>query len=183
MKSQPVYAILQPDPDGRHHVLIGQGRGGAALTRLMTRLPHGTDTRILYTGDAPLGLAGLRCFPTEAELLVELDCMLSNSVMGTRLYVAGSESFLGSVVRVTLQYNLNHDEVQCELCGSTARRVYCIHCKVTNDSVSTNVVKCAGCGRRLLVRDHYSRRLAAYMGVMADAETPGELPPTREVFG
>ena len=34
-----------------------------------------------------------------------------------------------------------------------------------------------------LVRDHYSRRLAAYMGVMADAETPGELPPVREVFG
>jgi hypothetical protein len=44
-------------------------------------------------------------------------------------------------------------------------------------------VKCAGCGRHLFVRDHYSRRLAAYMGVMADAEAPGELPPIEEVFG
>ena len=26
------------------------------------------------------------------------------------------------------------------------------------------------------MRDHYSRRLAAYMGVMVDAEAPGELP-------
>jgi len=44
-------------------------------------------------------------------------------------------------------------------------------------------VQCAGCGRHLLVRDHFSRRLAAYMGVMADAEAPGELPPIQEVFG
>ncbi len=29
------------------------------------------------------------------------------------------------------------------------------------------------------MRDHYSRRLAAYMGVMADAEAPGELPPSQ----
>ena len=36
--------------------------------------------------------------------------------------------------------------------------------------------------RQPIVRDHYSRRLAAYMGVMADAEAPGELPPLKEVF-
>ena len=30
--------------------------------------------------------------------------------------------------------------------------------------------------RWLVVRDHYSRRLAAYMGVMVDAEAPGERP-------
>jgi hypothetical protein len=102
--------------------------------------------------------------------------------MGTRLYVAGSESFLGSAVQVAMKYNLNRYEVQCEHCGSAARRVYCIHCKTSNENVRTNIVKCAGCGRHLLVRDHYSRRLAAYMGVMADAEAPGELPPIEEVF-
>src|SRR5262249_27061056 len=103
--------------------------------------------------------------------------------MGTRLYVAGSESFLGSAVRVALKYNLNSDEVQCAHCGSAARRVYCIHCKASNEGGKTNIVKCAGCGRHLFVRDHYSRRLAAYMGVRADAEAPGELPPIQEVFG
>jgi dimethylamine monooxygenase subunit C len=60
--------------------------------------------------------------------------------------------------------------------------VYCVHCRASNEGVTTNVVRCGGCGRHLLVRDHYSRRLAAYMGVMADAEAPGELPPVREVF-
>jgi DNA-directed RNA polymerase subunit RPC12/RpoP len=128
-------------------------------------------------------VAGLRIFQTEAELLAELDGKLAGCAMGTRLYVAGSESFLGCAVQVAEKYNLNRDEVQCEHCGSAARRVYCVHCKASNESVTTNVVKCVGCSRHLLVRDHYSRRLAAYMGVMADAEAPGELPPIQEVFG
>ena len=72
--------------------------------------------------------------------------------------------------------------VQREHCGNSARRVYCIHCQASNENVTTNIVQCIGCGRHLLVRDHYSRRLAAYMGVMADAEAPGELPPIEERF-
>jgi hypothetical protein len=183
IKSRPVYSTLQPDPGGRHHVLVCQGSGGAALLRLLTRMPPGAHTRVLYAGESPPGVEGLRLFPTEAELLAELDRTLSGCVMGTRLYLAGSESFLGSAVQVALKYNLNSDEFQCELCGSAARCVYCIHCKASNEEVKTNIVKCAGCGRHLFVRNHYSRRLAAYMGVMADAEAPGELPPIEEVFG
>ena len=183
IKSRPVYTTLQPDPGGRHHVLVGEGSGGAALLRLLAQMPPGTDIRVLCAGESPPGVEGMCFFQTEAELLAELDRTLSRCVMGTRLYVAGSESFLGSAVRVALKYNLNRDEVQCEHCGSAARRVYCVHCKASNEGVKTNIVKCAGCGRHLLVRDHYSRRLAAYMGVMADAEAPGELPPIREVFG
>jgi hypothetical protein len=183
MKSRPDYAMLQPDLGGRHHVLVGQGSGGVALARLLDKMPPGTDVRILYAGGSPPNVAGLRLLPTETELLAELDRTLSECVMGTRLYVAGSESFLGSVVRAALKHNLNRDEVQCEQWGSAARRVYCVHCKASNESVTANVVKCSGCGRHLFVRDHYSRRLAAYMGVMADAEAPGELPPIREVFG
>jgi ferredoxin-NADP reductase len=52
-----------------------------------------------------------------------------------------------------------------------------MHCRETTEDVRTNIVRCVGCDRWLLVRDHYSRRLAAYMGVMVDAEAPGELPP------
>ena len=102
--------------------------------------------------------------------------------MGTRVYVAGSESFIGSCVQVTAHYAMNADEVQCEHVGSAARRVYCIHCKAANEQVTTNIVRCAGCGRDLLVRDHYSRRLAGFMGVMVDAEVPREVPPITETF-
>jgi hypothetical protein len=102
--------------------------------------------------------------------------------MGTRLYVAGPESFMGLVMRIARQFNLNKDEVRAEECGSLARRVYCIHCQTATENVTTNVVQCKDCNRWLLVRDHYSSRLAAYMGVMVDAEAPGARPDVKEVF-
>jgi len=37
--------------------------------------------------------------------------VLNQSVMGTRLYVAGPESFMGLVMRIARQFNLNKDEV------------------------------------------------------------------------
>ena len=108
--------------------------------------------------------------------------LLGRALMGTRLYVAGPESFIGLAMKLALEFNLNKDEIRAEELGTLARRVYCIHCRATTEEVRTNIVECVACHRWLLVRDHYSRRLAAYMGVMADAEAPGELPPVKEVF-
>lgn len=194
IKSRPVYTALQPDGGGRFHLLAGEGAGGAALLRLLSALPGGAAVDGIYAIDpnshvdwSPQlrsgGLSHLRTFPAPAQAVAELDRTLSTCIMGTRLYIAGSESFIGAAVQVTMKYNLNRDEVQCEQCGSTARRVYCIHCQTSTENVTTNIVPCAGCGRHLLVRDHYSRRLAAYMGVMADAESPGVLPPIRDLSG
>lgn len=188
-----MYTTLQPDLSGRHHLLAGQGSGGEALLRLLGEMPPGADIHVIYATESLSGRdwsEALRAyrrldrhvFPTQAEAIGALDRTLSGCVMGTRLYVAGSESFIGSTVQVAMKYNLNTDEVQREHCGSAARRVYCIHCQASNENVRTNIVQCLGCGRHLLVRDHYSRRLAAYMGVMADAEAPGVLPPVEEVF-
>src|SRR5262249_21906582 len=114
MTSRPIFATRKLDPGGRHHVLVSQDSGGAALSRLLAQMPPGTDARILYVGDSPPAVAGLRLFPTEAELLAELDRILSGCVMGTRLYVAGSERFLGSALRAGLEYNLNRDQGQCQ---------------------------------------------------------------------
>jgi dimethylamine monooxygenase subunit C len=57
-----------------------------------------------------------------------------------------------------------------------------VHCKGITDDVKTNPCKCAHCGLNLLVRDHYSRRLAAFQGVCIDAEEPGTAPPPVEMF-
>lgn len=193
IKSRPVYRRLAPDLGGRYHLLAGQGAGGAALLKLLDGLLREADVHVLYAQESRSGndrsealrlrgLADLRVFATQAEAVSALDHALAVAVMGTRLYIAGSESFIGSAVQVAHVYNLNADEVQSEHCGTAARRVYCVHCQAANEDVTTNIVTCRGCGRHLLVRDHYSRRLAAYMGVMADAESPGELPPIVEVF-
>jgi hypothetical protein len=187
IKSRPVYDVLAPDLSGRYHLAVAQGTGGNAVLRLLDAMPPEADVHVLYAQESlsgndtsaalsERGLADLRVVVTQAEAIAELDRTLASCAMGTRLYIAGSESFIGAAVQIALRYDLNADEVQREHCGNAARRVYCIHCQATNENATTNIVRCVGCGRHLIVRDHYSRRLAGYMGVMADAEAPGELP-------
>jgi len=86
------------------------------------------------------------------------------------------------MLQLAAAFNLNKDEIRAEHAGSAARRVHCVHCRAGTEDVRTNIVRCSGCARWLLVRDHYSRRFAAYMGVNVDAEAPGELPPIREIY-
>jgi hypothetical protein len=198
IKSKPIYAPLRFDEGGRYHLMLGLGVGRDPLRRVLDEVrnrqaPAMARTEVLYvpaTGDTGKaadqfpqpGLATARLFGNSSALLQEFRILLDRSLMGTRLYVAGPESFIGMAMKVALDFNLNKDEIRAEECGTLARRVRCVHCRAITEDVKTNIVQCVGCGLWLLVRDHYSRRLAAYMGVMADAEAPGELPEIREVF-
>ena len=197
IKSKPVYAPLRADLGGRYHLMLGMGPGATALLRVLAEIqgsapPALQKARVLLVPDAGaplttvpfdhLGLSLVSPFPDTASLLEAFRLVLGESLMGTRLYVAGPESFIGLAMKIALQFDLNKDEIRAEEVGTLARRVFCIHCRTTTENVRTNIVSCAGCARRLLVRDHYSRRLAAYMGVMVDAEAPGELPPIKEAY-
>ena len=197
IKSKPVYAPLRADLGGRYHLMLGMGPGATALLRVLAEIqgsapPALQKTRVLLVPDdggtlttVPfdhLGLGLVSQFTGTAPLLEAFRLVLSESLMGTRLYVAGPESFIGLAMKIALEFDLNKDEIRAEEVGTLARRVYCVHCRSTTENVRTNIVSCTGCARRLLVRDHYSRRLAAYMGVMVDAEAPGELPPIKEAY-
>jgi dimethylamine monooxygenase subunit C len=197
IKSKPVYAPLRADLGGRYHLMLGMGPGAAALLRVLAEIqgsapPALQKTRVLLVADAGaplrtvpfdhLGLSLVSQFAGTPSLLDAFRLALGESLMGTRLYVAGPESFIGLAMKIALEFDLNKDEIRAEEVGTLARRVYCVHCRTTTENVRTNIVSCTGCARWLLVRDHYSRRLAAYMGVMADAEAPGELPPIKEVY-
>lgn len=197
IKSKPVYSPLAADVTGRFHLLLGFAEGGGPLLRVLEELevvapPSGAPerfsrTRVLVAA-TPLepflnrGLARAQQFATADELLAEYRGLLESSLMGTRLYIAGPEHFIGRVMQIALEFNLNTDEIRAEAVGTLARRVHCVHCRAGTDAVVTNIVRCAGCARWLFVRDHYSRRFAAYMGVMVDAEAPGELPPVEELY-
>jgi dimethylamine monooxygenase subunit C len=197
IRSKPVYAPLQPDLQGRYHLMVGHGVGAAPLSRLLGDLAQAQPaalerTRIWFVADAAAGAATadtfravgnveLRTFDAVDALLSDLTAAMDQALMGSRLYVAGPESFMGLVMRIADRFNLAKDEVRAEEYGTLARRVHCIHCRATIDNVRTNIVQCR-CDRWLVVRDHYSRRLAAYMGVMVDAECPGERPEVKEVF-
>ncbi|HWJ35551.1 MAG TPA: dimethylamine monooxygenase subunit DmmA family protein [Steroidobacteraceae bacterium] len=198
IKSKPVYAPLRADVGGRYHLMLGIGPGGIALLRVLAEMRESApqaiaNARLLFVPEAAdatdtveqfkqIGLGSMSLFDDGASLLDTFRTVLAESFMGTRLYVAGPESFIGLAMKIALEFDLNKDEIRAEEIGTLARRVYCVHCRTATEEVRTNIVRCTGCARWLLVRDHYSRRLAAYMGVMVDAEAPGELPPLKEIY-
>lgn len=193
-KSRPVYAPLKADPQGTQHWFLTSGATEADLARAFEVLGTlGAAPLEIWSIDENLAHAGAggvcalphavaRHFDNEGELYGALAEALRGARVGIRLYALGTEPFIWSVRQIAEHGGIAPEAVRVEHSGSLRRRVYCIHCRSLNESVTANVVPCAGCGRQLLVRDHFSRRLAAFMGVQADAEVPGELPPVELAY-
>ncbi|MBY5720007.1 hypothetical protein HFO33_26045 [Rhizobium leguminosarum] len=195
IKSRPVYTGLTIQPRARRHIFALEGEGAKALLDQQPELDDTALSRseILYvargsqgTGlDEALRRLGADMFftaPTIATLLFRLKGSLATAHMGTRLYLSGTEGFIGQAMLVALDYGMDHASVITEHRGSLARRVQCVHCKGITDDVTTSPFACSHCGLPLLVRDHYSRRLAAFQGVNIDAEEPGSAPDPEELF-
>ena len=192
--SRPVYAPLEADPQGTQHWLLSSGATETDRARVLKVLSTlGTVPIEVWSVDADLAHAGAggvcalpqavaRRFDDEGELLGALGEALRGARVGIRLYALGTEPFIWSVRRIAEHTGVAPEAVRVEHSGSLQRRVYCIHCRSMNEGVTANVTPCGGCGRKLFVRDHFSRRLAAFMGVQADAEVPGELPAVEQAY-
>jgi predicted RNA-binding Zn-ribbon protein involved in translation (DUF1610 family) len=193
IKSRPTYDGLRAMPRARRNLVAVEGEGAAALSRLMAAAPEGfaARTHVLYVdAGQPSVLPALRRLHTDRlevfadvdGLLGALDALLTDATMGLQLYVAGTEGLVGRVVRLGIEHGIDHKSVLTEHVGSLARRVQCVHCKLTAERVTTSVYECAGCGNLLFVRDHYSRRLAAFQGVCVNAEDPTERPAAQDLY-
>jgi hypothetical protein len=102
--------------------------------------------------------------------------------MGTQFYLTGTEGLIGQAEREIMMTGLPFAAIQKEHRGSTLRRVQCVHCKGITENVALDPFVCSHCGLSLYVRDHYSRRIAAFQGVNIDAEDPGLVPAAVERF-
>ena len=191
IKSRPKYATLEPDPFAKFNLVLADGDGFHAAVRLLERADRQFRSRtvILCVGAGQaagrlrdLQVDRIHLLPTTATLLVRLDRFLDTAKMGIRLYVAGIEGLIGQVIQHAESFGIDHKSVVTEHCGSLARRIQCVHCKGITENVTTNIARCGHCGIDLLVRDHYSRRYAAFMAVSVDAEAPGNVPAIEEVF-
>ncbi|AYG61732.1 dimethylamine monooxygenase subunit DmmA family protein [Rhizobium jaguaris] len=195
IKSRPVYRGLIIQPKARKHIFALEGEGALALTEQQAALDETALARseVLYVARGSRGKGRdeiLRRFgadmffaaPTIATLLFRLKGSLATAHMGTRLYIAGTEGFIGQAMMVALDYGMDHASVMTEHRGSLARRVQCVHCKGITEDVTHSPFTCSHCGLPLLVRDHYSRRLGAFQGVNIDAEEPGNAPDPEELF-
>jgi dimethylamine monooxygenase subunit C len=145
----------------------------AAMHIIYTPGPNGTDASAIMQD---LGAAQFYRAPTIPTLLPRLQRVLSTAHMGTQFYLTGTEGLIGQVERDIMATGFPYRDIQKEHRGSTVRRVQCVHCKGITENVSTDPFQCSHCGLHLFVRDHYSRRLAAFQGVNIDAEDSGQVP-------
>jgi len=195
IKSRPVYRGLTIQPTARKHIFALEGEGALALIEQQAALDETGLARseVLYVArgsqgkghDEILRRLGVDMFfaaPTIATLLFRLKGSLATARMGARLYIAGTEGFIGQAMMVALDYGMDHASIMTEHRGSLARRVQCVHCKGISEDVTHSPFACGHCGLPLLVRDHYSRRLGAFQGVNIDAEEPGSAPDPEELF-
>lgn len=196
IKSRPVYGELAPR-NGTFHLIVADGEGAGAVCDLFAKAGAAASAmlakaHVLYTPGpngrddwaslAALGAAQAQRTPTIPTLLFRLARVLLDAHAGTQVYLAGSEPLMGQAERDIMATGLPHTDIQKEHRGSTVRRVQCVHCKGITEHVLTDPFQCSHCGLHLYVRDHYSRRLAAFQGVNIDAEEPGKVPPALERF-
>lgn len=189
IRSRPVYAPLEPRP-GKAHVIVADDEGALAVSEMLEKANNRSEilaaAHVMYcpgpTGAdlsarlEALGAAQFFRAPTIPALLPRLVRVLSDAHMTTQFYLAGTEGLIGQAEREIMGTGFPFASIQKEHRGSTLRRVQCVHCKGITENVATDPFRCSHCGLNLFVRDHYSRRMAAFQGVNIDAEDPGQVP-------
>ncbi len=186
--SRPVYGTLEARP-GKAHLMIADAEGAEAILNIATP-DLMASTHIIYIPKGTGFADKLRALkpaqfyegPTYAASVQRIRRVLEDAHMGLQVYLAGTEGVMGQAQNEAMQAGIPHTAIQTEHRGSVARRMQCVHCKGITEDVMTDPFQCSHCGLNLFVRDHYSRRLAAYQGVCIDAEDPGNVPEPKELY-
>jgi len=192
IRSRPVYGTLEPRP-GKSHLMIADAEGAEALLDLagldaeLFRNAHiiyiPKDTGETYVEKLKaLNPEQLYVGPSYEASLQRIRHVLAHAHMGLQVYLSGTEGLMGQAQSEAMNAGIPHPAIQTEHRGSVARRMQCVHCKGITEDVITDPFVCSHCGLNLFVRDHYSRRLAAFQGVCIDAEDPGNVPEPVELY-
>ncbi len=188
IKSRPVWGTLEARA-GKHHLMIADAEGAEAILGIATPelmanthiiyIPAGTDYAARLSALKP---AQFYEGPSYAAAVTRIQRVLQDAHMGLQVYLTGTEGLMGQAMHEAMQAGIPHTAIQTEHRGSVARRMQCVHCKGITENVETDPFVCSHCGLNLFVRDHYSRRLAAYQGVCIDAEDPGNVPEPKGIY-
>lgn len=155
----------QADPSGRSFAVLSFGAQARPVA----------DAWMAQVHRLHAGSWRLHNDTADETVVAKLHQRLSRATVGWRLMVAGPEADVLAVSAEALRHGTLAAEIRAHATSTTRRRVQCVHCgtAVDVDAEPGAVFPCAGCGHNLLIHHHLSRRLAAYVGFRADAETTG----------
>lgn len=188
IRSRPVYGTLEARV-GSAHLFIADAHGAEAILDVATP-DLMAKAHIIYIPKGEKFSGALRALkpaqfydgPSYPAAVQRIRKALEDAKMGLQVYLTGTEGLMGQAQNEAMQAGIPHTAIQTEHRGSTARRMQCVHCKGITEDVETDPFVCGHCGLNLFVRDHYSRRLAAYQGVCIDAEDPGNVPASKGLY-
>ena len=170
--SLPRYQALRICEDARQHVVVVQAEALTKIVDFIATLPEEPDVSILLVqGDTSATARRAAFFPTHDALERHLLATLDRAAIGLRVYVCGDEAFIWRIRRRAGEAGMLPEEITSEL-NAAPRAVYCVHCSASHVYDALPEVECAGCGINLSVREHFSQRVGAYLGVCADPDRP-----------
>ncbi|MCX2932231.1 dimethylamine monooxygenase subunit DmmA family protein [Mycobacterium sp. CVI_P3] len=167
LTSVPAWAVEPACPTadltGRQYSVLAVGADAVAIAQswaaqITTERP-GASPRVHLVADAD-------------SACTALDADLAGAVVGWRLLLAGPAHACLRVRARALELGASDDEITVASTEVDTREVYCAHCRTrTTAPVGlTEEITCPGCGRRLLVYYHVSRRLGAHLGFATRAD-------------
>ena len=192
IKSRPTYGKLQ-NKFGKAYLFIADAEGAEAIIELASKDPALMQkAHVVYipkdTGDQflkdlnNLNINQLYIGPSYSAAQSRIIQAFEQASMGLQVCLSGTEGLIGQALRDAMAAGIPHTSIQTEHRGSVSRRMQCVHCKGITEDVISDPFVCSHCGLNLFVRDHYSRRLAAFQGVCIDAEDPGNIPDSVELY-
>lgn len=193
ISSRPIYGKLRAQL-GSNHLIVADGEGAQAVLELCRTVDTFflASCHVIFIASPSdeqyvkrlqqLSLSQLHIAASYQSIQSRLREVLHNARIGFQLYLTGTESLMGQSMIEASRVGIAHNMIQTEHRGSTARRMQCVHCKGITENVTHDPFQCAHCDLHLFVRDHYSRRIAAFQGVRVDAEDPGNIPTPVERF-
>ncbi|MBX0344474.1 hypothetical protein K2X14_06430 [Acetobacter sp. TBRC 12305] len=150
------------DAAGRGFVLVGVGAGTAPVIEAW-RQGVGAWPCIAWveTGDL-----------ADAAVSTRFGAALESMVVGWRLMLAGPPAEIMVLAAQARRTGLLDEEIRLHVLEDGRVRVQCAHCKTLFRATAEpgDIVTCPGCGQNILVHQHFSRHLGAFVGFSADVE-------------
>lgn len=95
----------------------------------------------------------------------EIYTLLSSQKMGTFLYIAGLTQKVANLQRIALDAGFSDSEMEVIFLGEAEKQIFCAGCQdIFKVDPKLTQITCQNCGLLLTITDHYSPRLACYLG-------------------
>ena len=175
--NRPRYPSVSINTKSPSHLFIVEGEPSEAMNALYESVPDDCKKHLLTIGTKSDG-AGIDPVAVSTDTLLLL---LAEALPSTAVYLEGSEAFMWDMNVLATKQGMVAEQINMLPPTSNKRRLFCTHCYTIMEDVTHTPAVCSGCGLNLLVRDHFSRLHAAYVGVQIDGEDPADLPEPEEL--